>query len=185
MSAGAAVEGLCCRRTRLPLARSGEVRYTHFMPVLAPLGFALTLTHPSIFSQPPLIPKLTRNTQSWPPSPRPLWHYLCPAPQHTLQRGCPFLHPCLLGVRGRSCLVHRHHLLVRSLGAVTTWICGVELGVCRMVASLSLPKQLGCCRSCPSRGRRVSFMVRCLFDGLCGRGDTSAVWNSPLAAQPC
>ena len=48
------------------------------MPVLAPLGFALTLTHPSIFSQPPLIPKLTRNTQSWPPSPRPLWHYLCP-----------------------------------------------------------------------------------------------------------
>ena len=49
-------------------ARSGEVRCTHFMPVLAPLGIALTLTHPSIFSQPPLIPKLTRNTQSWQPS---------------------------------------------------------------------------------------------------------------------
>ena len=68
LTAGAAIGGLCCRRTGLPLARSGEVRYTHFVPVLAPLGFALTLTHPSIFSQPPLIPKLTRNTQSWQPS---------------------------------------------------------------------------------------------------------------------
>ena len=39
---------------------------------------------------------------------------------------------------------------------------------------LPLPETVGC---------RSWSAVR--LDGLCGRGDTFAVWDSPLAAQPC